>query len=316
MTGFILRRLVQLLIVLAIVAVALFLLLRLLPGDPTTTILGTEATDHQREILRAELGLDQPLMVQFGQWILSVFNGDLGQSWITGEPVSAVVSDRLPVTIQLGVMSLLGALIVGVPAGVLAAVRRRTNVDTALTGVGVFFLAIPNFFLGPLLILLFALTLGWLPPSGFVNFLDDPLTNLTHMVLPALTVGSMVVAVVMRQARGAMLDSLGDDYIRTAKATGLSRGRLVMVYALRNALLPVITVTGLQVGALLSGTIVTETIFTLPGLGSLIVNSIFSRDLPVVQGTVLLVVVVVLLINLVTDLVYAWLDPRIVYQST
>ncbi|WP_150461092.1 ABC transporter permease [Nesterenkonia ebinurensis] len=315
MTGFILRRVVQLVIVLAIVSVALFLLLRLLPGDPTTTILGTEATHEQREILRAELGLDQPLIVQFGQWILSVFNGDLGESWITGEPVSAVMSDRLPVTVQLGVMSLLGALLIGVPAGVLAAVRRRSTLDTALTGAGVFFLAIPNFFLGPLLVLLFALSLGWAPPSGFVNFTDDPIANLIHMVLPAVTVGSMVVAVVMRQARGAMLDSLGGDYIRTAKATGLSRGRVVMVYALRNALLPVITVTGLQVGALLSGTIVTETIFTLPGMGSLIVNSIFSRDLPVVQGAVLLIVVAVLLINLVTDLIYAWLDPRIVYDA-
>ncbi|WP_129667784.1 ABC transporter permease [Phytoactinopolyspora endophytica] len=313
MTTYVLRRLVQLVPVLAVVAVALFVLLRVLPGDPTTAILGLEATDEQRAALRADLGLDQPLWNQFATWVGGVVRGDLGESWITAEPVGGVIADRLPATVQLMVFSLVLAVVIGIPAGVVAAVRQRSGTDSVLTGLSVFGLAIPNFFLAALLVLVFAVWWGVLPASGYVAIGDDLVGNLTRMVLPSVTVGSTVVAVAMRQTRGSLLAALGEDYVRTARATGLSRRRTVVVYALRNALVPVVTVVALQVGVLMSATVTTETIFALPGMGTLVVNAIFARDLPLVQGAVLVIVVFVLLVNLVADLIYAWLDPRIVY---
>ncbi|MFI7211529.1 ABC transporter permease [Micromonospora maritima] len=313
MIGYLVRRIAQLIPVLFIVSVVLFLLLRLLPGDPTAEILGQEASAADRAALRADLGLDAPLWQQFLDWIGGVLTGDLGRSWLTDEPVASVIVDRLPATVELGLIALLLAVAIGIPAGVLAAVRRRTATDSALTGLGVLALSTPHFYLAALLIGVFAIWLRLVPPSGYVAFTEDPVGNLVRMVLPAVTVGSTVVAVVLRQTRGSLLAALGEDYIRTAEATGLRRGRIVTVYALRNAMVPVVTVTALQIGALMSATVVTETIFTLPGMGTLIVNGIFSRDLPVVQGAVLVVVTFVLLVNLVTDLVYAWLDPRITY---
>ncbi|GAA2193704.1 ABC transporter permease [Micromonospora lupini] len=313
MIGYLVRRVAQLVPVLFIVSVVLFLLLRLLPGDPTTEILGQEASAADRAALRADLGLDAPLWQQFLDWIGGVLTGDLGRSWLTDEPVAGVIVDRLPATVELGLIALLLAVLIGIPAGVLAAIRRRTATDSALTGLGVLALSTPHFYLAALLIGVFAIWLRLVPPSGYVAFTEDPAGNLVRMVLPAITVGSTVVAVVLRQTRGSLLAALGEDYIRTAEATGLRRGRIVTVYALRNAMVPVVTVTALQIGALMSATVVTETIFTLPGMGTLIVNGIFSRDLPVVQGAVLVVVTFVLLVNLVTDLVYAWLDPRITY---
>ncbi|GAA3767327.1 ABC transporter permease [Micromonospora maritima] len=313
MIGYLVRRIAQLIPVLFIVSVVLFLLLRLLPGDPTAEILGQEASAADRAALRADLGLDAPLWQQFLDWIGGVLTGDLGRSWLTDEPVASVIVDRLPATVELGLIALLLAVAIGIPAGVLAAVRRRTATDSALTGLGVLALSTPHFYLAALLIGVFAIWLRLVPPSGYVAFTEDPVGNLVRMVLPAVTVGSTVVAVVLRQTRGSLLAALGEDYIRTAEATGLRRRRIVTVYALRNAMVPVVTVTALQIGALMSATVVTETIFTLPGMGTLIVNGIFSRDLPVVQGAVLVVVTFVLLVNLVTDLVYAWLDPRITY---
>ncbi|MET7950136.1 ABC transporter permease [Micromonospora sp. NPDC005324] len=313
MIGYLVRRVAQLIPVLFIVSVVLFLLLRLLPGDPTTEILGQEASAADRAALRADLGLDAPLWQQFLNWIGGVLTGDLGRSWLTDEPVAGVIVDRLPATVELGLIALLLAVLIGIPAGVLAAIRRRTATDSALTGLGVLALSTPHFYLAALLIGVFAIWLRLVPPSGYVPFTEDPAGNLVRMVLPAITVSSTVVAVVLRQTRGSLLAALGEDYIRTAESTGLRRSRIVAVYALRNAMVPVVTVTALQIGALMSATVVTETIFTLPGMGTLIVNGIFSRDLPVVQGAVLVVVTFVLLVNLVTDLVYAWLDPRITY---
>ncbi|MFB7031642.1 MULTISPECIES: ABC transporter permease [unclassified Streptomyces] len=313
MTGYLIRRIAQLIPVILVVSLVLFLLLRLMPGDPTLAILGPEATDADRAVLRTDLGLDVPLWQQFTQWLGALGRGDLGISWLTGEQVGAVISDRLAATIELGFIALLFALLVGVPAGVLAAVRRRTRTDTVLNSGGLFALSTPHFYLAALLILVFALWLKVLPPSGYVPFTQDPVENLRHMVLPAVTIGSTIAAVTMRQTRAALLAAFNEDYIRTAEASGLSRRRIVGIYALRNAIVPVVTVVALQIGALMSATVVTETVFTLPGMGTLIVNGVFSRDLPVVQGAVLMVVVFVLLVNLLADLVYAWLDPRITY---
>ncbi|MFD4899381.1 ABC transporter permease [Streptomyces sp. NPDC058411] len=313
MTGYLVRRLVQLIPVVVIVSLVLFLLLRMMPGDPTVSILGPEATGADRAVLRADLGLDAPLWKQFTDWLGGLVQGDLGSSWLTDEHVGAVISDRLAATVELGLIALLFAVLIGIPTGILAAVRRRTRTDAVLNSGSLAALSTPHFYLAALLILVFALWLKILPPSGFVAFTEDPVENLRHMVLPAVTIGSTIAAVTMRQTRAALLATFNEDYIRTAEATGLPRRRIVGVYALRNAIVPVVTVVALQIGALMSATVVTETVFTVPGMGTLIVNGIFSRDLPVVQGAVLMVVVFVLLVNLLADLVYAWLDPRITY---
>ncbi|MFI7287877.1 ABC transporter permease [Streptomyces anulatus] len=313
MTGYLVRRLLQLIPVVLVVSLVLFMLLRLMPGDPTLAILGQEATEQDRAVLREDLGLDVPVWQQFTQWLGDLARGDLGTSWLTDEKVGMVISDRFAATLELGVIALAFAVLIGIPAGILAAVRRRTRTDTVLNSGGLLALSTPHFYLAALLILVFALWLKVLPPSGYVPFTEDPVENLRRMVLPAVTIGSTIAAVTMRQTRAALLNAFNEDYIRTAEASGLSRGRIVGVYALRNAIVPVVTVIALQIGALMSATVVTETVFTVPGMGTLIVNGIFSRDLPVVQGAVLMVVVLVLLVNLLADLVYAWLDPRITY---
>lgn len=313
MTGYLIRRLLQLVPVVLVVSLVLFLLLRLMPGDPTLDILGQEASAEDRAVLRADLGLDAPLWRQFTDWISGIVRGDLGTSWLTGEAIGTVLGERLAATVELGIVALLFALLIGIPAGVLAAVKRRTPTDTALNSVGLLALSAPHFYLAALLILVFGLWFELLPPSGYVPFTVDPAENIRHMLLPAVTIGSTIAAVTMRQTRAALLAAFNEDYIRTAEASGLSRRRIVGVYALRNAIVPVVTVVALQIGALMSATVVTETVFTIPGMGTLIVNGIFSRDLPVVQGAVLMVVVFVLLVNLLADLIYAWLDPRITY---
>ncbi|MET7599114.1 ABC transporter permease [Streptomyces sp. NPDC004082] len=313
MTGYLLRRLMQLVPVVIIVSMVLFVLLRLMPGDPTSEILGQEASAEDRAALRSDLGLDAPVARQFIDWFTGLFRGDLGRSWLTDESVGTMISERLAATVELGIIALLLAVVLGIPAGVIAAVRKRTKTDAALNSASVLALSAPHFYLAAILILVFGLWLKVLPPSGYVPFSDSPGANLEHMVLPALTIGLSMVAVTMRQTRAALLATFNEDYIRTAEATGLSRRRIVTVYALRNAIVPVVTVLALQIGALMSATVVTETVFTVPGMGTLIVNGIFSRDLPVVQGAVLMVVVFVLLVNLLADIVYAWLDPRITY---
>lgn len=313
MTTYILRRLGQLVPVLVVVSVALFILLRVLPGDPTNSILGEEATEEQRAALRAELGLDQPLVTQYLTYAGQVVRGDLGQSYISGQPVIEVLADRLPVTVQLGLLGLTAAVLLGIPAGVLAARRRGGRLDSALNAIGVTALAVPNFYLAALLILLFAVQLRLLPASGYVPFGEAPLRNLRFMVLPTMTVALSMAAVAMRQTRESMISAMGEEFVRTARSVGLVERQVVMRYALRFAMVPVVTVMSLQLGAVISASVITETIYTLPGMGSLIVSAIFSRDLPIVQGAVLLVVGFVLVINLMTDLIYAWLDPRITY---
>ncbi|QMU96471.1 ABC transporter permease [Microbacterium esteraromaticum] len=315
MIAYVGRRLLQLVPVLAIVMVTLFLLLRLLPGDPTAELLGEDATEEQIAEMRRRLGLDKPIFGQMLDWIGGLLQGDLGQSWLTREPVAATVMSRLPVTLELVLIALLFSLILGIPGGVIAAVRKGKATDAAITSVSMFFLAIPHFYLAILLILIFAVGLKLLPASGYVPFGSSPLQNIRYMILPATAVAVTVVAVVARQTRGSLLETLELDFTRTATAFGISQRGVVLRYALRNALVPVATVIGLQVGALMSATVVTESIFTLPGMGTLIVDAIFSRDLPIVQGAVLVVVLLVLLVNLLTDLLYAALDPRISYRK-
>jgi peptide/nickel transport system permease protein len=297
--------------VLVILSVGVFLMLHLTPGDPVQIMLGQDADPQSIAAVRAELGLDQPLPVQYVRWVGNVLRGDLGRSIRTHQPVMDAITSRLPVTLELSIASLVVSLAIGLPAGVAAASRRNTPLDLASTGLALVGVSLPSFFLGILLILVFALGLRWVPPSGYTPFGQDPLMNLKQMCLPALALGAALAGIVARLMRSSLLDVLGAEYMRSARAKGLSESAAVVRHGLKNALLPVVTVVGLQVGALLGGAILIETIFALPGIGRLAVDSIFARDFPIVQGVVLFLALVRVLSNLVADLLYARLDPRI-----
>jgi peptide/nickel transport system permease protein len=288
-------------------------MLHLTPGDPVQIMLGQDADPQAIAALRAELGLDQPLPVQYVRWASNALHGDLGRSIRTNQPVTDAIVSRLPVTIELSLVALLISLVIGLPAGMLAAIRRNSPVDLASTGVALIGVSLPSFFLGILLILVFALWLRWVPPSGYTPLVQDPAMNLKQMVMPAVALGAALAGIVARLMRSSLLEVLGTDYMRTARAKGLSDQASVIRHGVRNALLPVVTVVGLQVGALLGGAILIETIFALPGIGRLAVDSIFARDFPVVQGVVLFLALVRILSNLVADLLYGRLDPRIAH---
>lgn len=307
----IVRTLVQLVPILILMSITIFAITVLLPGDPTDTILGEEATEEQRAVVRSNLGMDDPLPVRYINWVVQLLSGDFGRSYRTKIPVNVMISERLPVTLQLSVLALSISVLVGIPAGILAARRHNSRLDTMASLISMFGVAMPHFWMGILLIQLFSLHLRWLPPSGYIPFHEDPIGSLRLMIMPSITVGLTLAATVMRQTRASMLEVLSQDYIRTARAKGLHEKTVTMRHALRNAAIPVVTVIGLQVGALISGAVVTETVFSLPGLGRMLVNGIFQRDLPVIQTTVLFIVIGVLLVNLITDLIYTVLDPRI-----
>ena len=313
MVRFIAGRLLGTIPVLFILSIGVFLMLHLTPGDPVQIMLGQDADPQSIAALRAELGLDDPLPVQYVKWVGNVLHGDLGRSIRTHQPVMEAIVTRLPVTIELSVVSLVISLLVGLPAGIVAAIRRNSAVDLTSTGLALAGISLPSFFLGILLILVFALWLRWVPPSGYTPAIQDPVMNLKQMFMPAVALGAALAGIVARMMRSSLLEVLGLDYMRTARAKGLSDQATVFGHGLKNALLPVVTVVGLQVGALLGGAILIETIFALPGIGRLAVDSIFSRDFPVVQGVVLFLTLVRVLSNLIADLLYARLDPRIAY---
>lgn len=314
MGRYILRRLLSMAPVLFLVSLIVFSLIHLTPGDPVLTMLGEEATPETIAAMRAKLGLDRPLPVQYLSWMGRVLQGDLGRSIRTNQPVSEAIAQRLPVTIELALLSTLVALAIGIPVGILSAVRRNSPLDTGSTTIALLGVALPNFFLAILLIFLFSVKLRWLPPIGYVPLVDDLGANLKRMIMPSLTLGTAVAAVVMRQTRSALLEVLDQDYVRTARAKGLNEARTVRSHALKNALIPVVTVVGLQIGGLLGGAIITETIFSMPGIGRMLIDSIFQRDFPLVQGVVLFTALAFLVTNLLVDLIYAFLDPRIRYS--
>ncbi len=313
MLKYTLRRLVIALPVLLGISVIAFFIVRLVPGDTVTALLGAHYSEAEAEALRQRLGLDQPLPVQYVIWLGNVLSGDFGQSAFTGEPVLEAILNRLPVTIQLVAISICFAVFVAVPLGVMAAVGRSGRTDFFATLFGLLGISIPGFWLGVLLILLFSLTLGWLPSGGFVSLWDDPIANFRHMILPGLSLGMAVAAVVMRMTRSTMLEVLNEEYIKMARAKGVPKRRTIIRHALRNALIPIITITGIQAGYLLGGSIVIEQIFSLPGIGLLALQAITNRDYALVQGTVLFIALGFMVINLLVDLIYAWLDPRIKY---
>jgi len=314
MTTYLLRRLVLMLPVAFLVTVGVFMLIHLTPGDPALILLGEDRTPEAIAAIHHQLGLDQPLYVQYLIWLGHLAHGDLGRSVTTHQPVAAAIAERLPATLELGGLALLWSLLVAIPLGTIAAVRRGSLADHLASGITVGGISIPNFFIGIVLIFALSVTLRIFPFGGYVPFAEDPYENLRHVLLPAIALGTAGAAINMRFTRSSMLEVLNNDYIRTARAKGASWRRVVFVHALRNALIPVVTVVGLQIGGIIEGAVVTETVFTWPGVGRLVVESIFDRDYSVVQGVVLLAAFSYLFANLVVDLVYAWLDPRIAYS--
>ena len=286
-----------------LVLTLVFLLIHIVPGDPVEQMLGEGAAPGQVAELRHSLGLDRPLLVQYGRYLWEVAHGDLGQSLKFQAPVRHIIFERYPATIQLAFLALLVCAAIAIPAGVIAAYRRGRTTDRAVSVFTLFGLAVPNFALGPLLITLFSIKLGWLPVSGR----GGPL----NYILPAATLGAALAAILTRMVRGAMLEELSSDYVRTARAKGLSTSAVLVRHALRNALIPIVTILGLQFGTLLAGTIVTETIFSWPGIGRLTVQAISSRDYPLLQGCILVIALSYILVNLLTDVLYSFIDPRV-----
>lgn len=314
MGRYILRRLLHLLPILFVVSFVVFAMLLLLPGDPTLTLLGDQATPAQRIALRHAMGFDQPIPIQYLRWLSRLLSGDFGRSLHTQERVSEMLLSRIPVTMELTILSMLLSVAIGIPLGVIAALQRNRVPDSVIRVIGTAGIALPHFWAGILLIMLLSVQLGWLPPSGYVPLWVDPIANLRLMVMPCLMIGISLSAMILRQTRAAMLNALAQDYIRTAWAKGTSPMRVVVKHALRNALIPIVTVIGLQFGALMGGVVITEMIFSLPGLGRMIVQGIFDRDFAPLQAAILFVVLGTLLVNLITDLSYALLDKRVNLQ--
>jgi peptide/nickel transport system permease protein len=310
-TAYILRRLVMLVPVLIVVGVVVFGLVHLTPGDPAAVILGDRATPEDIARLRTQLGLNDPLPVQFVRWFGSVLRLDFGESIFLGEPVTQALLNRVQPTVLLTLYALSIQVLIGIPAGVFAAVRYNSRLDRALTVMAISGSAIPTFFLGILLILIFAVRLRWLPSGGYVPFGEDPAAHFKGMLLPAFALGFSAAGLLARLVRSSMLDVLREDYVRTAFAKGLPEQLVIVRHALRNALIPALTVIGISIGALLGGAVVTETVFTIPGMGRLVVQSIARRDYPVIQGAIIAIAMTYVLVNLVVDVLYVYIDPRV-----
>ena len=306
MLSYITRRLVLTVPVLFGVATLVFSLIHLVPGDPAQAMLGDGASPEDIAQLRTRLGLDRPLTEQYARYLRGLVRGDLGTSLRTQQPVTTQIAERLPATVELASAAMLVAVALALPLGLIAAVWRGTWVDQSAMGLALVGISVPGFWLGPLLALVFAVELGWLPVSGR--------GTLAHLVLPAITLGSALAAILARMTRASVLEELRELYVVAARARGASRVRAVVVHALRNSLIPVVTILGLQLGAVLTGSIITETIFSWPGVGRLLIQSINFRDYPMVQGCILLIAVTYVTMNLLTDLVYGWLDPRIRFE--
>jgi peptide/nickel transport system permease protein len=288
------------------VATLVFSLIHLVPGDPVQAMLGDSAAPQDVALLRERLGLDRPLYRQYASFLAGILRGDLGTSLRTSQPVSAVIRERMPATIELALAAMIVALVLAIPLGIIAAVRAGTRVDHAATTIALVGISIPTFWLGPLLAIVFSVGLGWFPVSGR----GTP----AHLVLPAVTLGAPLAAILVRMTRASVLEELRELYVLAARARGVSQARAVLAHAFRNSLIPIVTVIGLQFGSVLTGAVITETIFAWPGIGRLLVQSISARDYPAVQGCILLIAITYVSMNLLIDVLYGFLDPRIRYE--
>ena len=307
----ILRRLLATIPVLLLVTAGVFALIHLTPGDPIDAMMAESVDDGVKRQLRNDLGLDRPLYLQYATWMGRLLQGDLGRSIRNREPVIENVGRRIKPSLQLAGLAMAVSLLVATPIGILSAARRNSALDRFGTSFALFGICMPNFLIALLLIFVFGVTLRWLPISGYVDPLEEPWDGLRSLALPAITLGLALAAVITRTLRSSVLEALSEDYIRTARAKGLSDGAVIRRHALKNALIPVVTVLGLQLGTLIGGAVITEYVFALPGVGRLVVDAVFARDYPLVQGVVLLIAVGFIMSNLVVDLLYGWIDPRI-----
>ena len=298
--------------ILLLMSIIVFALLRMVPGDPIDVMYGSEGMDvARRATLTRDLGLDQPVFIQYGKWLWRAARGDLGNSYRAGMPVLQLIGQRLPATLLLSFSALFLSLLIALPLGLLAAVKRNSGADIGAMVFAILGISLPNFWSGILFVLVFAVWLGWLPSIGYVSPFQDFVKALRHLILPAVTLGWSLAGATTRLARSSLLEELGKDYVRTARGKGLAERTVLLTHALRNALIPTVTMIGLQLGFLIGGTVVVETVFAWPGVGLLVVDSIFAHDYPVVQGVVLVIAVLVVLINLLVDVIYTVLDPRI-----
>jgi peptide/nickel transport system permease protein len=311
MLTFLGKRILQLIPTLFFVSVIIFSLQQLLPGDPATIMAGEERDPAVIAQIRRQYRLDQPIPVQYVYWVKGVLTGDLGESMRIKQPVRSLILEKLPVTLQLGLMAIVVAVTIGVSAGIVSAVKKGTVWDYAANVFALWGLSTPNFWLGIMLIFLFSVELGWLPASGYVPLTEDWRQSLASTIMPAFVLGNAIAAVLMRHTRSAMLQALGSDYVRTARAKGLFERAVVLKHAMRNALTPVITLGALELGTLLSGAVLTEQIFTIPGFGKLIVDAVFNRDYAVVQGVVLVTATIYIMLNLLADIAYVLVNPRL-----
>jgi peptide/nickel transport system permease protein len=300
--------------VLSLVAVISFLLIHIIPGDPAAVMLGTDATPQEIAKLREDLGLNEPLHVQFYRWISKVLRGDLGDSFFMGRPVAVALAERLPATILLAVAALFFALLIGMPAGIIAAVKRGSIIDQLVMIIALIGVSLPSFWIGLNLILVFSVALRWLPSGGYVPLTENFFDGLRCLLMPAFALGFMQAALIARMTRSSMLEVLRQDYIRTARSKGLSERVVVGLHALKNAMIPILTVIGTAFGVLLGGAVIVETVFAYPGIGRLVVSAVQRRDYPVIQGALLLISSLYVLVNLLVDILYTLIDPRIKYN--
>ena len=307
----IVKKLMMMIPIVIMVSIILFLLLKALPGDAAMVAGGEFATDADIQAAREAMGLNKPLYMQYLDWLWGILHGDFGNSLLTGSPIVEKVVQRFPATMELAILSMIVAIVIAVPLGIVSAVYRNSVWDTLSSILSVVGIAMPSFWLGMLLIILFSLTLGWLPASGYTPFFEDPIKSLRYMILPAFSIGASFAATTMRQTRNALLEVLDQDYMMTAKAKGLPGHIIIWKHALRNALIPVVTVVAMQTGKLFGGAVIAETVFVIPGLGSEIVNSIMKRDFPTTMAMIMIVAVIVIFINTFIDILYGFIDPRV-----
>jgi peptide/nickel transport system permease protein len=313
MAGIIARRLVGSIPILLIVSLITFAMIHMIPGDPAAAIAGMSATGEQIANIRHDLGLDEPLLTQLSHWYTNLLRGDLGRSLLLGEPVLRATMQRLPVTLALSAYALVLTLVLGLASGIIAALRRNTWIDQVAMVLAMLGISVPNFYLGLLMIILFAVKLRWLPTGGYVPLSADPLGWLASSTMPAISLALLLIGLLARITRSTMLEVLRQDYVRTARAKGLSERQVVLKHALANALIPITTVIGIIVSLLISGSVVTETLFSIPGIGQLLTQAVLNRDYPMVQGGLLITTALLVLVNIGVDVCYAMLDPRVRY---